>query len=262
MAPEGGAPIDYRRGRTAKKVLNIDWAHPVWQPPADPAAAQPGRTSAVVDGPLPAAKAYAFVAGEDRRPLLVLRECDRCKGTDHALLSRTLDNEQTLLLTRWFHCIKLPTHVTGAQHPLRNLFAAPQAGERAPHLFFADSDGGNRRGLTGEQTQTELWETMFEYLERTYATDARLAIRELRILLSQLDKVDGSEQEVKSRIDRETEKNGPRSEKLKPMQAELRKLQKERDGLLAREQELRQLAFKPPAKAAAKVPAPPAGHGG
>lgn len=252
-APEGGAVIDFRRGRTAKQVLAIDWEHPVWQPKAADRERQ-GRTSAEVEGPLPEAQAFAFIAADDRRPLLVLRECERCKGTDHALLSRTIDNEQTLLLTHWFHCVKLPPHVLTESHALRNLFETPKPGERVPHLFFADPDGSNRRGLTGEQTQAELWDTMFACLERAYAGDAKKAIKELRVLLSQLDKVDGNELEVKGRIDREIEKQGPKSPKLKPMEAELAKLQKERERLLARERELRQLAF--------RQPAPAAGHGG
>ena len=57
---------------------------------------------------LPPEEAYAMLAGEDHRPLLVLRECMTCNGTDDALMTRKADNERTMLLSRWFHCVKLP----------------------------------------------------------------------------------------------------------------------------------------------------------
>ena len=63
-----------------------------------------------------------------------MRECERCKGTDHALLSRSLDNEQTVLLTHWFHCVKLPPNVLEAKHPLPNMFLRTKDGERLQHL--------------------------------------------------------------------------------------------------------------------------------
>jgi hypothetical protein len=180
----------------------------------------------------------------DRRPLLVLRECDRCKGTDHALLSRSLDNEQTVLLTHWFRCIKLPTNVLDEKHPFSNMWKTDKEGERIPHLFFADPDGQNRIALPGDQPQTELWKTMFAYLDRCYAEDAKGAIKELRQVLGQYDKIDAQEQETKGRIDREIEKRGPESPKLKSLEADLAKFAKERKQLLAKEKELRDLALK------------------
>ncbi len=175
---------------------------------------------------------------------MILRECERCKGTDHALLSRSLDNEQTVLLTHWFRCIKLPPNVLDEKHPFYNLFRREKEGEKIPHLFFADPDGSNKKELPGDQPQAVLWETMFSYLDRCYAESAKEAIRDLRKLLSQYDKVDSLEQEVKTRIDKEIEKNGPESQKLKKLYADLGKLGKERLELEAREKQLRDLALK------------------
>ncbi len=81
-----------------------------------------------------------------------------------------------------------------------------------------------------------------------------------RQLLSQFDKQDGLEQEVKTRLDKEFEKNGPDSPRVKKLEADLAKLGKERGALVAKEKALRSLARKtlqaPPAEAAA-----PAGAG-
>ncbi|MBL8752605.1 MAG: hypothetical protein JNK15_04835, partial [Planctomycetes bacterium] len=129
-------------------------------------------------------------------------------------------------------------------HPFYNLFKKEKEGDRIPHLFFVDPDGSNKKELPGDQAQTVLWETMFSYLERCYAESAKEAIKELRQLLSQYDKLDAEEQLVKGRLDKEIEKNGPESEKAKKFDADLQKLAKERAKLGVREKELRDLALK------------------
>lgn len=197
-----------------------------------------------LDRALPTEVAYRLVADGDRRPLLVLRECELCKGTDHALLSRSLDNEQTVLLTHWFRCVKLPTNVTTDVHPFHNLFAREKDGDRVPHLFFADPDGQNRKELPGDQPQSVLWDTMFDYLDRCYVEDAKAAIKQLRQVLGQYDKIDAQEQTVKARIDKEIEKHGPESPKLKKLDGDLEKLARQREKLVAKEKELRDLALK------------------
>jgi hypothetical protein len=225
-------------------MLEIEWVHPVWrraEPPSKPGertVAQP------VASALPLEQAYEVVTDGDRRPVLILRECERCKGTDHAFLSRTLDNEQTVLLAHWFRCVKLPPHVLTEKHPLHNLFKRDTEGERIPHLFFVDPDGSNKAELPGDQPQTELWKVMFGFLERCYAEDAKAAIKELRQVLGQFDKLDAEEALVKGRLDKEVEKNGLASDKVRNFEADLLKLGKEREKLLAREKALRDLALK------------------
>jgi len=242
----GGIALDFRRGKTAKKLLEVEWTYPVWKPVNDSNLPKPGQTTVAVEveHALPVAQAYELVRDGDKRPLLVLRECEKCKGTDHALLSRSLDNEQTVMMTKWFHCVKMPTNVLTKNHPFTNLFVREKEGERIPHLFFADPDGSNRAELPGDQAQTQLWETMFSYLERCYEGDAKKSIRELRKVLSQYDSIDGMEQAVKERLDKEMEKNGPESPRLKKFEADLAKLGKERDELKAKETALRSLALK------------------
>ncbi len=247
----GGLAIDFRRGKTSKERLQIQWVYPVWKP-AGATTPQAGGTAAVeLERALPAAEAYRLATDGDRRPLLVLRECDLCKGTDHALLSRTLDNEQTVLLTQWFRCIKLPTHVTDGKHPFFALFEKGQDGAAVPHLFFCDPDGGNRTPLPGDQSQGQLWATMYDFLERCYQGDAKKAIKELRSLLNKYDQLDKQEEDIRARMDREIEKKGAESDKLPKFEAELQKLQKERQELVEREQKLRALALRQLAEAPA-----------
>ena len=172
-----------------------------------------------------------------------MRECEQCKGTDHALLSRSMDNEMTVLLTHWFHCVKLPPNVLKKDHPFTNLFKV-EKGQRIPHLFFADPDGSNHVPLPGDQSQSDLWETMFSYLDRCYEGNAKKAVKKMRALLSKFDTLDNKELTTKGRIDREIEKKGMRSPKLKKLNNELAKIQKEREKLFEEEKAIRALALK------------------
>ncbi|MCA8974877.1 MAG: hypothetical protein KDC98_09145 [Planctomycetes bacterium] len=225
-------------------MLEIAWTFPVWKPEEEEGPSD-GRTVAVqARRALPIEKAYELVTDGDRRPLLILRECERCKGTDHALLSRSLDNEQTVLLTHWFRCVKLPPNILEKDHPLTNLFKPEKEGDRIPHLFFVDPDGSHKQPLPGDQSQSVLWDTMFSYLDRCYEGNAENSVKQLRKILDQYDRVDGLEQETKNRIDREIEKRGVKSPKLKQLDKQLEKLEKERQKLTAKEKDLRALALK------------------
>src|SRR5262245_41475270 len=82
--PATGAPrvvLRQQRGSTSKGRLRIDWRQPV--PPV------PEGTATYAESALPLAEALQVLWEGDERPLLVLRECSFCQGTDQALLSRT-----------------------------------------------------------------------------------------------------------------------------------------------------------------------------
>lgn len=242
----GGIPLDFRRGRTTKDILKVQWTYPVYKPTTP--RRKPGeRTVAkAVERALPIEKAYELVADGDKRPLLILRECELCKGTDHAVLSRTLDNEQTVLLTHWFRCVKLPPNILTEKHPFYNLFKKGEKQKRVPHLFFADPNGDNKVALPGDQSQSKLWKVMFTYLDRCYDENAKVAIKQLRKVLGEYDKLDAHEDLIRARIDKEIEKNGPKSKKLAKFNKQLDKANEERMALRKKEQELRDLVLKVP----------------
>jgi chromosome segregation ATPase len=115
-----------------------------------------------------------------------------------------------------------------------------------------DPDGANKTPLPGDQSQTQLWETMFSYLDRAYEGDAKKALKELRSILNQLDRIDSQATEIRGRVDKEIEKRGPDSDKLPKMEEQLAKLDEERKKFLDKELELRRSALveaKPEAKA-------------
>ena len=135
--PSGANP----RGPSSLLELAMDWDHPVY---VAPAVVDDGRTIAgEVRRSLPLAQALAYIAKDDPRPLLVLRDCFRCSGTDDALMTKKADNEKTMLMSRWFHCVRLPPDVLQKDHPFNALFP----GEKPAHLFVSQSDGSGRASL-------------------------------------------------------------------------------------------------------------------
>jgi hypothetical protein len=108
------------------------WDYPVYEPPKQD---KEGRTVAkVARQALPADKALAFIAGDDPRPLLVMRECKVCNGTDDALLSRgNIDNEKTILLSRW----RWPHEPSASDSVPRRVRLPPTAGALVTWNFLA-----------------------------------------------------------------------------------------------------------------------------
>ena len=147
--------------------LGIRWKYPGYIAPIDETAAKEGKDRSLSmrrKEALLAGEAFAYLSGEDRRPLLVLRECTTCTGTEDALMTKGADNEKTMLMSRWFHCVKLPPDVLKEGHPFHALFA----GDDPAHLFVARWDGSQRRDLTGAQSRTELWGVMGDILASEY----------------------------------------------------------------------------------------------
>lgn len=212
------------RGPSSREELKIEWDHPVWVDPVQ----EEGHTASVsMRRALPADEAYAFVAGDDPRPLLVLRECLTCTGTDDALLQRQADNEKTMLLSRWFHCVKLPPDVTDASHPFHTLFEGSDPG----HLFVASRDGKMRADLQGDQSRTELWGVMDELLAESYVAYPKQPMKELRKILGKLDNVDLEIGQLETKLDEVVEDEGPSSKKFKKLKKQLTALRAERNEL-------------------------------
>ncbi len=170
---------------------------------------------------LAGADSFAFIAGEDRRPLLVLRECLTCTGTDDALMTRKADNERTMLMSRWFHCVKLPPDVLADDHPFHSLFEGRSPG----HLFVARWDGSGRTDLNGQQSRTELWEKMEALLGSEYEKKAEPTLKQLLGILDGFDRIDGEISAVKGQIDDAIEDDGADSPKLSKLQAKLADLE-------------------------------------
>ena len=80
-----------------------------------------------------------------------------------------------MLMSRWFHCVKLPPDVVDEDHPFHELFA----GEAPAHLFVARWNGAERLDLNGAQSRTELWGAMERLLTSEYVEKSDVALDSL-----------------------------------------------------------------------------------
>jgi hypothetical protein len=228
------------RGPTSRTTLAIEWQHPVL--PEVARAVAEGRTTAVQQREaMEASAALGYIAGEDRRPLLVLRECLTCRGTEDALMSSKEDNERTYLLSRWFRCVKLPADILEKDHPFSKLFP----GEKPSHLFIATADGKLRHDLEGTHSRRELWGAMEEALTASYADSPNEALTKFGKILDGLDELDSSLADLSTRYELAIAKDGADSKQVKKLQKEIAEIKNEKNELVAEASKLNKLELKP-----------------
>lgn len=185
---KGSVPTTAPRGVASRELLELRWNYPVHQAAAAPES-EHGTSVEARREALPMDKAIEVLAGNDPRPLLVLRECKVCNKTDDALLSRTESNERTLVLARFFRCVKLPVDVVEPDHPFHALFPSNDA----EHLFVSQPGLAARKPLESDTSRVELWSAMESTLAASYGFDAQKAVKQV---LAILDRVDEHERKV------------------------------------------------------------------
>jgi hypothetical protein len=244
------------RGPSAKKYLEIRWTYPVYVPPAE--VQTDGTHVRAERRALTREEAIRYIAGDDPRPLLVLRECKVCNGTDEALLKGGVDNERTFLMSAWFHCVKLPVDVMDDDHPFRNIFL-----EKEPeHLFVASADGSNHKPLQSQTSRTELWKSMRDLLAFDYTSKPDQPLKKISSLLDKLDVADQRVREFSERRDELLEKEGPNSKKLPSVARRLAIAQKDLEDLQGEIDRSYALELKRQSDEAAKAaPQPAEGRG-
>lgn len=222
----------------------MHWDFPVYVAPEEKALEESDAETVAAwqRRALPREQALAWIAGDDPRPLLVLRECKWCNGTDWALLSSSQDNEKTLLLAQWFHCVKLPNDVLEPDHPFTRLFPEGQP----PHLFVCSRDGSNYVPLQGDQSRTELWQAMESVLKKEYRKNPSRAVQDYLKLLAEFDTIDSMIDWRQEQLDEVIERDGPDSRKARKIRKQLEELGRRREKALAKEKELRDLGLRRP----------------
>ncbi len=199
----------------------MKWDYPVYDPEAGKKAE--GTYSRAKRKALTREEAVAFIAGDDPRPLLVLRECKVCNGTDEALLKGGPDNEKTFLMSAWFHCVKLPVDVMEEDHPFHNLFVE----EKPEHLFVVSVDGSNHQPLQSQTSRTELWKSMKGLLDVEYENKPDKPLKKINSLLDKLDAADQRVRQYSEQRDKILEEEGPDSRKLPKVMKKLSKEERE-----------------------------------
>lgn len=233
-----GAAMSFEHGSTALDRLKLDWKHPV--PPE-----RNGETTTAA-GALPLEEAVALLWTEDdQRPLLVLRECWQCQGTDLPLLYTSANNDRTLLLSKWFRLVKLPSHVMDKNHPFHSLFAGFEFGETIPHFYLLAHPGAKPVAFPGDQTQASLWKGMSDMIEQRYLGDPAKAIKQWLAVLAQFDVLDATRARLTEELGAARAEQGPDSARAKQLQAKLDEAEQERKDLLEREKKVTDLKLKP-----------------
>lgn len=171
---------------------------------------------------LPRDEALKMLAGNDARPLLVLRECSRCNKTDDAILQPGADNEKVLFLARWFHCVRLPIDVVEPDHPYHELFPSNEA----EHLFVTSLDGSQKRALESDTSRTELCNAMTAILTASYTKDPGTLYKELRVYGDELDALDFQKSDLEKRRAALMESRTPDKKKLAKIESELAAVEK------------------------------------
>ena len=219
-----GMPISFTRQATSKEILELDWHYPVAHTFKDKSNTGEQTTVAFVEKAFARKEAFYKLAEGNKKPLLVMRECVSCKGTDHALFSRRLNNEKTMLLCQWFYCVKLPPRVLEKNHPFRNVFAK----ENPPHLFISMADGSDITEFDGRQTQSRLQKAMVKLLQKTYEKKPLVAVSAMLRLLSECDKHDAMVDELQARLNKEMLRTPIRKDSIAKVKAKLATTKKQR----------------------------------
>lgn len=215
VAIGGANPAPTSRGPTARELTKIDWDCVVY---TSETLHGDGTSVGSRREALPVGTAFRTIAGTDPRPLLVLRECSYCNKTDIALLRSRADNERTILLTRWFHCVKLPVDVIQPDQPFNALFPTNDA----EHLFVCAVDGSGRIPLESDTSRPELWAAMGKVLAASYVKDPAAAVKEILRGFDKLDALDSRIKEFeKSRNDLLETPGHLDKEKVKKLDAQI-----------------------------------------
>ncbi|MBL8860029.1 MAG: hypothetical protein JNL28_16085 [Planctomycetes bacterium] len=202
------------RGASSRPFLKLDWDYPVYK---EAEVRTTGTAPVAVRRALSRADALRFIAGDDPRPLLVLRECSVCNKTDDALLKGGPENDRTLVLSRWFHCVKLPVDVIAPDHPFNALFP----NDESEHLFLALVDGEAKIPLESEGSRTELWDSMSRILERSYEKNPASSYADVLKRIEKLDEFDFKIANLEARKGLEMESARPDRKKVDALDAEI-----------------------------------------
>lgn len=241
----GAAALPERaRGPSTKGLLRISWDYPVHQ--AREPESGTGTAVARAREALPREEALRAIAGDDPRPLLVVRECKVCNKTDDALLRPGAQNERTILLSRWFHCVKVPVDVLQPDHPFNALF--PDT--KSEHLFVSAPDGSAKIPLESSTSRVELWTSMSKTLTTAYAKDPSGATKDITKVLDKLDLLDDRIRGLELSRDNLLETSGKLDERrLKRLEGEIESTRKDIEKSLETIDRLSKYDLKPPSKA-------------
>ncbi len=219
----GPSGASWGRLSTASRRLEHDWH---FVKPEEPVA-------------LDAKSAFAFLQGDDPRPMLLLRDC-RHSEKDNAKVGEYLQDERVVLALQWFHCVRVGSDSIDPGHPFASLFE----GARNPHMVLLTWDGKERIDVPFMPSANALWGDMRKVLRLDYKRPADRAISDWREILNDFDKIDTELARLKGQAYGQGDKVSASLER-KIEEAEARQVK-----LTTKESKVKDLEFRSPEQAA------------
>lgn len=220
--------MSFSRLETSKSRLNIDWC-----------GAGPVHDEQIVD----AEGLIRSIAGDDGKPLMILRRSKQADKRIQKLLDAALKSERFQLAARWFNCIQVDDAVLEKDHAYHLLFK----GANPPALLLASPDGKKIEDFLGTKADKINWNDISSVLTASYKGNPTKAVKGLERLLSKFDALDNKRKELNAQIERCNEKQD--AAKLKKLKVKMEEQEKERQEVLAEEKELRELVLRSQKKA-------------
>jgi hypothetical protein len=150
------------------------------------------------------------------------------------------------VLSRWFHCVKLPVDVIQADQPFNALFPTNDA----EHLFVCAVDGSNRIPLESDTSRPELWSAMGKVLAASYVKDPNATAKDILRANDKLDAIDSHITELERSRDALLENTGHMDkDKLRKVDKEIEAAKKDLDDQKKTIDRMGKLELKPAKKA-------------
>lgn len=211
-----GVPMDFRRDAETLRHFDIDWTFPL-----TPKSAQP----------LSWERAVRALAGDDPRPLLVRRHAHAVELGQEARVEALLEQEEMRVVSRFFRCVDLPDATRNEKHPLSGLYVP----DRAPLLFFTDADGNAPIGFSGLESSASIVDCAYAVLARNYEGNADRAVKGVRRLIEDYDRLLPRERELAAAVDDAIVEGGTTGKETKKLEQKLARVRKELDEVRASE---------------------------
>lgn len=220
-----GMVMDFRRDDATLRAIDIEWNFP--KVPAS-------------DHPLAWKDAVAVLADDDRRPILVRRQPHEVEADQAARITALLDLEEVRIMSRWFRCVDVPDATRHPAHPLSGLYFP----EYAPLLFIVHPDASDPVGFSGFEPPSEMVRALHRALERAYEGNAPRAVKGIRRILEDYDRLYARERELKQLRDDAIVDDGPDDEKVRKYARKLEQVRAEIEMVKEREAKLSALELR------------------
>jgi len=188
------------------------------------------------------AEVVEHLRGDDKRPLLVLRDCGGCDKKVDDLVNRTLANEQVILASQWFHCVRVSKEAADPRHPFHALFE----GTNPPHIIMTSWSGSKLTPRLATTADKVFWKEIVRVLRVDYRKNPTKHVRDLQRALDKFDMLQAKRDELTRQLAAATEKK--KAARQKRLEKKLAEVEQDLAKAAERETKLKDLGLRNVAK--------------